>query len=713
MTNEYTMRISRLTVDKLGVKLYDKVSAVIAELISNSYDADAKKVSIHAPMGQYLASKAGGKVSDKGFEIKIVDDGVGMTPEEMQAFFLVIGAERRTDTRRGSESPIYKRKVMGRKGVGKLAPFGICKVIEVVSAGGEKISTKENGETKEGFLTSHILLDYDDIVAKDIVSNDDDLDKPYEPIVGRRDGTISEKSGTEITLKHFNYRRVSNIGTLSRQIAQRFGISSETWEVVLYDNTKTAGGPDYSRNVGRFDVTTMPNTRIQFQKSDGGELKTIGPDGNVMTDIDAGFRHEGRFYELTGWVAYSKEPYKDDLMAGIRIYCRGKIASQTSVFNQRAGFTGEHSIRSYLVGELHADWLDEENDLIQTDRRDVLWSDELGAAFQEWGQNVVKRIGTLSRDPQRKATMEVFFETGDVKGRIHDAYPSTEEIEIRERAMKVAEMLGRTISRGEAEDTEIVAGLTDLSITLAPHITLDESMREAANQQETPMSTLIGFLRTARIAELSSFGRIAEDRLKVIDRLEALKNKKDAEEKVLQNLIEDAPWLINPEWAPVTANQSLRTLRKEFEKYYKEKTGSKITLSDFKDSSRKPDFVLSNQEGTVQIIEIKKPSHRLENSEMDRIITYYDCMESFLENEANKDITSVFRDFHITLVCDKLALKDAQKAAFNGYKLDGKLTHINWASFLSRTEKVHQDFLDEARRQKKIISLRGDLNDDA
>ncbi|MDE0412187.1 MAG: ATP-binding protein, partial [Gammaproteobacteria bacterium] len=594
MTNKYTMRISRLTVDKLGVKLYDKVSAVIAELISNSYDADAKKVSIYAPMDQYLASKAGGKISDKGLEVKIVDDGIGMTPEEMQAFFLVIGAERRTDIRRGSESPIYKRKVMGRKGVGKLAPFGICKTIEVVSAGGEKTSKEEDGKTKEGFLTSHILLDYDDIVAKDVVSNDDDLDKPYEPSVGHLDGTLSKKSGTEIILKNFNYRRVSNIETLSRQIAQRFGISSRTWEVVLYDNTKTTADVDYLRKVGRFDVTTMPNTRILFQKSGRGDLETIGPDGNVMTDIEAGFWHESRFYELTGWVAYSKEPYKDDLMAGIRIYCRGKIASQTSVFNRRAGFTGEHSIRSYLVGELHADWLDEENDLIQTDRRDVLWSDELGAAFQEWGQSVVKRIGTLSRNPQRKATMEVFFETGDVKRRIHDAYPSEQENEIRDKAMKVVEMLGRTISRGEAEDTEIVGDLTDLSITLAPHITLDESMREAANQKETPMSTLIGFLRTARIAELSSFGRIAEDRLKVIDRLEALKNKEDTEEKILQNLIEDAPWLINPEWAPITSNQSLNTLRKEFEKYYEKKTGTKITLSDFKNSSRKPDFVLSN-----------------------------------------------------------------------------------------------------------------------
>ena len=31
----YHLRISRLTVDKLGVKLYDKASAVVAELIAN------------------------------------------------------------------------------------------------------------------------------------------------------------------------------------------------------------------------------------------------------------------------------------------------------------------------------------------------------------------------------------------------------------------------------------------------------------------------------------------------------------------------------------------------------------------------------------------------------------------------------------------------------------------------------------------------------
>ena len=104
MTVDYSMRISLLTFDKLGVKLYDKASAVIAELIANAYDADARKVTVKAPMGQFLASRAGGGLSDKGFDIRVVDNGIGMTPRQVQEFFLVVGAERRSDDNRGDTS---------------------------------------------------------------------------------------------------------------------------------------------------------------------------------------------------------------------------------------------------------------------------------------------------------------------------------------------------------------------------------------------------------------------------------------------------------------------------------------------------------------------------------------------------------------------------------------------------------------------------------
>ena len=154
MTDEskYQMTISRLTVDKLGVKLYDRISAVIAEVIANSYDADATEVTVSAPMGEMLASKSGSVVKDKGFEIEVTDDGVGMLPDHINPYYLTVGAERRKDSRRGEVSKKFKRKVMGRKGVGKLAPFGVCRVVEVISSGGKKVAGKdENGKPAKGY----------------------------------------------------------------------------------------------------------------------------------------------------------------------------------------------------------------------------------------------------------------------------------------------------------------------------------------------------------------------------------------------------------------------------------------------------------------------------------------------------------------------------------------------------------------------------------
>ena len=688
MANQYTMRISRLTVDKLGVKLYDRVSAVIAELIANAYDADATNVTVQAPMGQFLATRAGGSVSDRGFDIQIVDDGFGMTPQQVQDFFLVVGAERRKDTNRGGLSPRFKRKVMGRKGVGKLAPFGICKTIEVISSGGDFIDGGGTDSSHTGYLTSHIILNYDDIGALG-----DEPDERYKPVVGDRDESYSSESGTQIILKDFNYRKVPDINLLGRQIAQRFGIGSQDWQVQIMDNAKSDLPP---QTVGEFDIEIMPNTRLKFQQ-DG---TVLGPDGSPEAEITAGFDHEDIFRPVTGWMAYSKAPYKDDLMAGVRIYCRGKIAAQTSVFNQRAGFTGEHNIRSYLVGALHADWLDEDEDLIQTDRRDILWSDELAASFQTWGQKIVKRIGTLSRDPMRKATLELFLDAGNVDARILSAYPTEEQQGIRDSAKKIAQSFGRTISRREVQESSVVNDLVDLSIILAPHITLNSMMKEAVASVDTPLSVLGSFLRTARLAELSSFGRIAENRLKVINRLGVLKDAADTEENDLQRLITNAPWLINPEWAPVTENQTFSSLRREFEKYYEANEGQSISLSDFQKTGKRPDFVLSNQEGTVQIIEIKKPHHKLSNPEMDRIITYYENMEAFLDDSGHVNFRKHFPDFHITVVCDSLGLSGAQRAAFNGYRLDGKLTHMNWMGFLLKSEQVHRDFLSEADRQR-------------
>ena len=690
--NEYTMKISKLTIDKLGVKLYDKASAAIAELVANSYDADATKVKVSAPMNKLLATKRGDDLHDLGFEIKIKDDGIGMTPKQMQNFFLIVGAERRSNPKQGEKSKRFNRKVMGRKGVGKLAPFGICRTMEVISSGGRRTNANE----KKGYLTSHIILNYEDMI-------DDTNEDEYHPKTGRHNGTLRNNHGTTIILRDFNHRRVPKIDTLSRQIAQRFGIRSEKWEITLKDNNPNAKRKR-RRVVGEFNVPTMDNTLIRFDPDADNGPRVVGADDQSIGDLNPGFDHDGGFYRIKGWVAYAKTPYKDDLMAGVRIYCRGKIAAQTAIFNKSAGFQGEHNVRSYLVGELHADWLDEKEDLIQTDRRDIMWSDELCAAFEKWGQEIVLRIGKLSRDPMRKTVKELFLKTGRVKQRVKKEYPSEEDESIRRKALDLSEMLGKTISRAEAQNEETVNSLVDLSIMIAPTVTLDEAMKKASEKDQTTLSTIISLLRTARIAELSSFGKVAEQRIEVIENLEKLKNDRNTQESQLQKLIEDAPWLINPEWAPVTKNQTLETIRKEFESYYQEKTGKTISLSSFDDPDKKPDFVLLNYNNKAQIVEIKRPKHELTNKEMDRIINYHELMKSFLDDDANRPLKEIIGGFDITLVCDGIKLTDAQKTTYEAWGSGEKLTRIGWGAFLFKVKQAHNDFLEVARKNLKQLS---------
>jgi hypothetical protein len=695
---EYKMTISRLTVDKLGVKLYDKVSAVIAELIANSYDADATCVRVAAPMGQLLATKTGDIRSDKGYTITVQDDGIGMTPDQINAFYLKVGAERRADPQRGNLSKTFRRKVMGRKGVGKLAPFGICSLIEVLSAGGPEVAgVNSDGQKAVGYRTAHFFLERDKIL--------EDTDTEYRPRVGALDGTVSPATGTTLRLTDFAHRFVPDLVDFERQLAQRFGIATADWRIELIDTTKLDGSPDQTRDVGAFSLEKMASTEIRFELTSPRPrapptYRVTKADGTLVSELVAGFTYDGTHYPVTGWVAYSKQPYRDDLMAGVRIYCRGKIAAQTAIFNHGAGFHGEYDIRSYLVGELHADWLDEHEDLIQTDRRDILWSHELGKAFETWGQDVVLFVGKMSRQPLKKKIWERFQEVAKIDERIAKAFPREDQEALRGRAAQLAKMVGQSVREESLDDEEHIEALVRLALTLAPHLQLDEMLR-AAGDADNPISVISGLLKTARIAELSSFGSIAEDRVRIIERVEQLTNDPEALESAFQDLLSQAPWLINAEWSPVTANQGFETLRKALQKLFKERTKKDLVLEPFGTPRKRADFILSAQDGVLQLVEIKQPGKALPNDDMDRLNGYLEILTEFFERESNKEFRRLFPEFRMTLVCDDLALTGVSKTAFEGLRKSGMLTHITWQVFLLRTRRMHESFLKEAERQRK------------
>jgi Histidine kinase-, DNA gyrase B-, and HSP90-like ATPase len=108
-----------LTVDKriillLSASTYESFPRSLRELVSNAYDADATQVDI--------------SLSERERTLSVVDNGVGMTPDEFD-FFLRIAGRQRTRPR----TTVLGRKRIGQFGIGFLAMFPFCETVEVES----------------------------------------------------------------------------------------------------------------------------------------------------------------------------------------------------------------------------------------------------------------------------------------------------------------------------------------------------------------------------------------------------------------------------------------------------------------------------------------------------------------------------------------------------------------------------------------------------
>ncbi len=685
-TDSYVLRISRKTIDKLGVKLYDRVALVISELVSNSYDADATKVTVNAPTGEFLATRREGKPADRGYEIRVSDNGLGMTPDQLSRYYLVVGADRRTDERTGV-SP-GGRSVMGRKGVGKLAPFGICRTIEIISAGTSADANPP--DPSKPYQVSHVILNYEKITK--------DFEYDYEPDKGSLDRTYTTERGTTVILRDFLTRKVPSVEDLSEEIAQRFGmlLGTSEFSVEIADNRIGAASVD----VTPLSIPQMPQTRITFSgdlpslaRGDQGAYSVQFDSGSTST-LTPGFSYEGRFYPVVGWVGYSRDPVKREIEAGIRIYCRKKFAAQTTGFDIPSGFTGEFQVKSYLIGEIHCDWLDEDEDLIHTDRQNIQWSSDIGTEFKLWGQSVVREIGRAARRPAAESTLELFSKTVDLDGELARRFPTKDQASIRKRAKNVAETLARKMSPGDASDHAAAMEVINLASAFAPHMELSEELtRAAADNEQVTLGTVAHILSRAKMAEAMTLGTIAEKRLQFIEHFKTLVRAATTQEADLQDLIEEAPWLIRPEWTPISENKSLSGVRDALERYLTKKMGVPVTLSTISNPMKRPDFVMIGAPGQLQIVEIKKPNHRFDKADFDRFYNYVESFDQFFGNSANAQVLAGIAGYRITVVADELKLSRPNLDALSSLESKGKYDNVSWDTLIERAKKVHEDFI--------------------
>lgn len=121
-------------LEHLGISAYNSVRKCVAELVANAYDADATEVHVSLP-----------DVIDENATIVIADDGSGMSTEDLKTKFLYIGRDRRG----GGDRTPNGRLIIGSKGIGKLAGFGISSRI--------RVTTRHNGKQ------SSITIDKSDL----------------------------------------------------------------------------------------------------------------------------------------------------------------------------------------------------------------------------------------------------------------------------------------------------------------------------------------------------------------------------------------------------------------------------------------------------------------------------------------------------------------------------------------------------------------------
>lgn len=114
MPDDFKFEISLSVLNHLGRNLYRNFITVLAEAVSNAWDAEASNVWIEID------------ANSSSFSIK--DDGVGMTPDDFQGKFLKIGYSKRREAGRTTKDG---RPYIGAKGIGKLALLSCAKRISV------------------------------------------------------------------------------------------------------------------------------------------------------------------------------------------------------------------------------------------------------------------------------------------------------------------------------------------------------------------------------------------------------------------------------------------------------------------------------------------------------------------------------------------------------------------------------------------------------
>ena len=588
---QYKMKVAGQLFKHLGLQMYSGAVPAIAELISNAYDAMARNVWITIPVGSAI---------QQDDVIIVKDDGCGMSFEECNSSYLSVGRDRRAGQAGWTEeyNGLKPRKVQGRKGIGKLAGFGIANVIDIRTVKDEWIA--------------HFLMDYDELIKSPDFASLDGYDP--KPLPDDGDSTV-DKPGTTVQLSRLKLSRSIDQGQFTKSIARRLLVIDDDFTI---------------------HVNNVPITRheIPFQFRFPEDVK----------EWDLAKLENGQQFQW--WAGFCKDTIPEEEQRGFVVYVRGKLAQTPWFFDLSGGVWGQHGMQ-YLTGEIKADFLDDAVDLVATDRGAVRWEDPVAVPLKNWGQKKIKELLEAWIEKRRKEKIR--------SPKVLDYLDLAEKLPDREREI-FRKVVDRICAIPQIDKDEDGKDITDELVEFVYNALTNRSFLEAIRRLNATsaedMDKLNDVLTEWDMIELVNTAHVVKGRVAIIRKFMQMIADRVREKPDMQDYVREHPWLIDPKWSTLAHETSLDNIIKDH--FEIEKTGEDT-------GRRRLDFFcLGDKHMTAYVVETKRPGKSVGREEFDQIESLVLFLREKLQDDA--DVENKRTTVRGLLIADKIRKKDKSLA---------------------------------------------------
>lgn len=595
MSDEFVLKYSHNIIEHLGLKLYqNQPTRVIAELVSNSWDADAPEIRIATNMG------------DSRW-VSVQDNGHGMDRDALLKAYLVIGHAKRS---RPDERSPSGRPVMGRKGIGKLAAFGIAKQVDLITAAEVEGKIKfiwlrfnrdELLGKGDGRVTYHPEILADGVTVEAVPALQDPTGQVEEWVK-----FISGGPGTLVLMSKLSIVKALNDSQLLSSLGSRFTVVTGGLVKIFVNSIDATAG------------NSLPT--LDFR---------IPSEGKTTVTLD-----DGR--QINYWVGFVASADWPQDLAGVGVYAHGKIAQDRPFF---FGVKGREIWTRYMLAFIEADWLDELSaDLISTDRTSVNWDAPEVAAFYSKGQDLAREwLNKFAawRAQQDSKSNRVLVQTVLNSGQVSKVTEAEEE-----EIVRLISTITPSFDKNDVAAKErLVVAVSDAWVQKPMRKLIKDLWSSLSESDDIPahaFAAVVERLSSHSVPESLSLAVIFGQRVFALSRLHDYVY--NGIETDLQKLIEHFPWILEPDSTVLSANEGLKAVAKRAQELGQMPGVLPLTDVGSTTPRDRPDFVFlsSPKEHEIVVIELKSPQNDLTVDNMAQLHGYMLWVETHHRTAAVK-----------------------------------------------------------------------------